>query len=244
MNFNKADAREIAENLCLNDDELLLVDSFLVICEFLEEFPNEISWRTSKRNPKKPTVDNKTDLERLAQKYFEGYRRSDLPTEPATIPDEMVSVIMEGVYGYTSEQCDRIKIEHQYSMCAENCVGNLLERYINSVLIGNNWYWCCGEFIKAIDFLGKDENGEWVALQIKNRDNSENSSSSAIRAGTRIQKWFRSFSKDTKKGRDSFTNWDNLPKLMRGYNLNEKSFKDFTRGYISNGKQLTNENKR
>ncbi len=122
-------------------------------------------------------------------------------------------------------------------MCAENCVGNLLERYLDSQLRTSYWNWCCGEFVKAIDFLGRNDNGEWIALQIKNRDNSENSSSSAIRDGTRIQKWFRSFSKDTKKGRVSFTNWQKLPPLMQGYNLNENDFKLFVSKYIEEEKK-------
>lgn len=231
--FKEKIAREIAEQVAINDDERSLIDFFVEVCKFLEEYPAEISWRTSKKNPAKPTVSNADDLVRLAHRYFEGYRRVDFPAEPSTIPDEMVSIIMREAYGYSDEECQRIQIEHQYSMCAENCVGNLLERYLDSVLRGNSWYWCCGEFVKAIDFLGRNDDGEWLALQIKNRDNSENSSSSAIRDGTRIQKWFRSFSKNTKKGRSSFTNWTNMPPLMQGYNLNEEDFKRFVIRYIN-----------
>lgn len=237
MGFNKKKASLIAEKVCINDDEKTLISSFVEVCFFLSEFPDELSWRTSKVKPKKPDVTTNVGLEILANRYFEGYRRSDFPTEPSTIPDEMVSVIMEKAYGYTATECEKIKVEHQYSMCAENCVGNLLERYLDLQLRSSHWSWCCGEFVKAIDFLGKNNNGDWIALQIKNRDNSENSSSSAIRDGTRIQKWFRSFSKDTKKGRPSFTNWQKLPPLMQGYNLNEKGFKLFVSKYIEEEKK-------
>lgn len=237
MSFNKKTARKIAEKICINDDEKTLISSFVEVCSFLSEFPDELSWRTSKINPKKPDATTDEGLEMLANRYFEAYRRSDFPAEPSTIPDEMVSVIMEKAYGYSAKECEKIKIEHQYSMCAENCVGNLLERYLDSQLRTSYWNWCCGEFVKAIDFLGRNDNGEWIALQIKNRDNSENSSSSAIRDGTRIQKWFRSFSKDTKKGRVSFTNWQKLPPLMQGYNLNENDFKLFVSKYIEEEKK-------
>lgn len=111
-------------------------------------------------------------------------------------------------------------------MCAENCVGALLERYLDSVLRANGWHWCCGDFVKAIDFVGRNTDGSWLALQIKNRDNSENSSSSAIRNGTPIQKWFRSFSKT------GLTNWGNLPELMQGYSLSEEGFISFARTYL------------
>lgn len=236
MTFSKKKAQEIAEGVCSNDDERSLVSSFVEVCSFLSEYPDELSWRTSKNNPVKPAVESDSGISILANRYFDSYRRSDFPAEPSTVPDQMVSVIMENAYGYSPEECERIKLEHQHAMCAENCVGNLLERYLDSKLRSSHWNWCCGEFVKAIDFLGKNKNDEWIALQIKNRDNSENSSSSAIRDGTRIQKWFRSFSKDTKKGRTSFTNWGNLPTLMEGYDLREDEFKTFVSGYISKNK--------
>lgn len=236
MIFDKEKAKDIAASYCINDEERALIPSFAEVCGFLSEFPSELSWKTKKDNPIKPDPNTDEGLNILASKYFESYRRSDFPAEPSTVPDEMVSVIMEQAYGYTAEECKRIKLEHQYSMCAENCVGNLLECYINSKLSESHWNWCCGEFVRAVDFIGRNEKNEWIALQIKNRDNSENSSSSAIRDGTRIQKWYRSFSKDTKKGRPSFTRWDKLPPLMQGYGLNEEDFKSFVTSYISKEK--------
>ncbi len=240
MSFSKRQAQNIAGEMAIPEDEQSLIISFSEICSFLAEFPHELSWRTSKTKPQKPSLESEAGLQILANRYFEAYRRSDFPAEPNTIPDAMVSVIMQTAYGYTPEECERIKLEHQRAMCAENCVGNLLERYIDSQLRGSHWSWCCGEFVRAIDFLGKNEQEEWIALQIKNRDNSENSSSSAIRNGTHIQKWFRSFSKDTKKGRPSFTNWDKLPPLMKGYSLSEAGFKKFVTAYIESEKTKIN----
>ncbi len=237
MSLNLDTVKAIASQYCENDDEKSLIESFVAVISFLVEYPNELSWRTSQATPNKPNPATESGVNTLAQRYFEAYRRSDFPADSSTVPDEMVSVIMEKAYGYTAEECEKIKIEHQHSMCAENCVGNLLERYLDSQLRQSNWNWCCGEFVKAIDFIAKNQDGDWVALQIKNRDNSENSSSSAIRDGTRIQKWFRSFSKDTKKGRNCFTNWSNLPPLMQGYNLNENDFKTFVSTYIENEKK-------
>lgn len=124
----------------------------------------------------------------------------------------------------------RIKQEHQQAMGAENCVGALLERYLDSVLRNHGWYWCCGDFVKAIDFISVDENRNWLAVQVKNRDNTENSSSSAIRHGTPILKWFRSFS------RTGSTNWQNLPLAMQGYGLTEAGFVAFVRAYIESEK--------
>src|SRR6202453_1801536 len=57
------------------------------------------------------------------------------------------------------------------------------------------WIWCSGTSVKAVDFIHYDEkNNEWNLLQVKNRDNTENSSSSKIRDNTTIKKWFRTYS--------------------------------------------------
>lgn len=231
MNFDEQLIRDtVAEFITDNPKEKGLDIAFTEICRFLYDNPDRLSWRS--RN--KPSVIDKNGLKVLAEKFFNGFRRSDFPTEPGTIPDEMVSIVMREAYGYSAEQCEKIKIEHQHSMCAENCVGALLERYLDSVLRKQGWHWCCGDFIKAIDFISNDKNGKWLVLQIKNRDNTENSSSSAIRNGTEIQKWFRSFSK---KGG---TNWDNLPELMQRYNLSESGFIAFVEKYLQEEKAKLN----
>lgn len=230
MDFNEKLAKEIVAEFVTDSEEKKGLDiAFVEICKFLSDNPDRLSWRSKN----KPDMTKASGLKMLAEKFFKGYRRSDFPAEPGTIPDEMVSIVMQYAYGYSSEECQRIKLEHQHSMCAENCVGSLLESYLDSVLRTKSWYWCCGNFIKAIDFISKDENDKWLALQIKNRDNSENSSSSAIGNGTQIQKWFRTFSK---KG----TNWDNLPELMQGYELSKSSFITFTKNYLQQEKEKLN----
>ena len=199
---------------------------FVDVCSFLKENPERLSWR----GKEKPNLNKLSGLEVLARKYIAGFLRSDLPSPPATIPDEMVSKIMNIVFGYSEKKCQEIKSQHQESMAAENCVGSLLERYINSILNSHGWAWCCGDFVKAIDFLYHNEKG-WYALQIKNRNNTENSSSKAIRDNTPIEKWFRTFSKKPE------TNWTNLPKMMQGYGLSEESFIQFVRDYLVKEKE-------
>jgi hypothetical protein len=226
--FNSALASQVAVSIVQGEQEKTLVPGFVCMCEYLAEYPAVLSLR----GKDKPSVMNEAGLMLLATSYFEGYRRSVFPKVPETVPDEMVSVIMREAYGYTDEECAKIKLEHQYSMCAENCVGNLLERYLDSKLRSKGWICCYGEFVKATDFIAKTKEGGWQVLQIKNRDNSENSSGMAIREGTEIEKWFRTFSKDTKRGRPSMTNWDGLPRLMQGAGLSEDGFKDFVVEYL------------
>jgi hypothetical protein len=230
MAFNEQLARSVALQYC-NDqgDEKGLVASFVQVCAFLHDNPDRLSWR-SRGNI--PSVQTPEGLYMLAEKYYSAYRRSDFPAMAGTFPDEIVSIVMMEAFGYSRAEVDRIKIEHQKAMVAENCVGALLERYLDSVLRPSGWHWCCGSFVKAIDFIRRDSNGNWLALQIKNRDNSENSSSSSIRAGTTIEKWFRSFSKRDKQ------NWDKLPPLMQGFALSEEGFVDYVRSYLSSKKSV------
>jgi len=223
LTFDIATARQIATIYSEDKDfEKGLTESFAQTCFFLADNPECISWKGKNM----PSIDTEDGLTILAERYFSSYRKSDFPADPNTIPDEMVSIVMQKAYEYSSEQCEQIKIDHQHSMCAENCVGALLERYIDSVLRPQDWHWCCGNFVKAIDFIKKTDNGIWIPVQIKNRNNTENSSSSAIRNGTIIQKWFRSFSKK------KTTNWAKLPELMQGYELIEQGFTDFVTDYL------------
>ena len=73
-------------------------------------------------------------------------------------------------------------------MSAENVLGNLLEEFISTKIKPYGWVWCTGETLHAIDFCNTSGT---VLLQVKNKHNSENSSSSGIREGTSIQKWYR-----------------------------------------------------
>lgn len=224
LSFGAKIAKEATAKFANSDrEEAGLDDSFVEICRFLYKNEGCLSWRSKKTRPK---VTRKADLLILAEKYFKGYRRTDFPAESSTIPDKMVSLVIEIAYDYSAEDCERIKVEHKHSMSAENCVGALLERYLDSVLRKKGWHWCCGDFVKSIDFIRKGKNGKYLALQIKNRDNTENSASKSVRSGTTIQKWFRSFSK--KNG----TNWENLPESMRGHGLSESDFVAFVEAYL------------
>ena len=89
-------------------------------------------------------------------------------------------------------------------MAAENIVGDLLERYLAKILEPKGWVWCAGSIVIAVDFIMRGDATKWNLLQIKNRDNSENSSSKKVRDGTEIQHWFRTFAKTGE------TNWSHL----------------------------------
>lgn len=158
---------------------------------------------------------------------FSDSRAPKAPKPPETIPDEMVSVILNGYFDIPAEHLNRVKREHQLSMGAENMVGELLERYLASVLEEHGWIWCSGAMVKAVDFVQPPKNGgSWRMLQVKNRDNSENSSSSAIRIGTSIEKWHRTFSK--RPG----SNWPAFPDVSMRPLLSEEAFAAYVRHYL------------
>lgn len=202
--------------------------AFITIMEFVEEFPDRVSWRRALR-PDCGTLDYYTVF---AENFFRTRYRVEGPKPPTTEPDNMVSYILEIYFDYSETDTQRIKVEHQLSMAVENMVGALLERYIGTTLEAYGWVWCSGDFIKAVDMIKKKNDGTWLLLQVKNRNNTENSSSSAIRAGTEIRKWFRSFSNKTT------TNWAAFPDDETRHFLSEDGFKSFVKEYLLKAKNV------
>lgn len=149
------------------------------------------------------------------------------PLPPTTIPDKVVSIILNKYFEVPSKKLVEAEKLHSLSMMAENLVGDLLERYIAVVMEQHGWVWCSGSIVKVVDFIYLDSQNIWQSLQVKNRDNSENSSSAAIRKGTKIKKWFRTFSK--KEG----YNWDNFPSLEGKEKLSEKGFRSYAENYLT-----------
>jgi len=72
-------------------------------------------------------------------------------------------------------------------MSAENIQGLLLEEFLAEQLADYGWYCCWGESVRHVDFCNIDGS----LLQVKNRSNSENSSSSRVRINQPIEKWYR-----------------------------------------------------
>ncbi|WP_230283252.1 SinI family restriction endonuclease [Deinococcus sp. 23YEL01] len=125
-----------------------------------------------------------------------------------TKSDSAVERIAVAAGKISEEHIEKASENHRWLMQSENVLGVLLEKYIDSKISKQGWLWCAGSFIKAVDFIYPLESGEYKILQIKNSSNSENSSSSAIRDGTEIEKWFRRYATTGKY------NWDALNKMI------------------------------
>ena len=135
-------------------------------------------------------------LQKYLTKYLSDYYREREGTialkESATRPDLAVDTVLSAFAQADAATLTLMSIYHRQSMAAENLIGKLLERYIASAVEPLGWIWCCGETVWSVDFL-RPNNANYHLLQIKNRTNSENSSSAAIRMNRslNIQVWKR-----------------------------------------------------
>jgi len=135
---------------------------------------------------------------------------------------------------------------HNRCMSAENVLGNLLEEYIAAKIRPYKWIWCAGETLRAIDFCNEDGT---ILLQIKNKNNSENSSSSNIREGTSIKKWYRLTTSKAGGKISPLFRWnklneiinDTLPKGKKKINLSEDDFKKHIEKIVKNNPEIITE---
>lgn len=106
------------------------------------------------------------------------------------------------------------------------------------------WIWCNGNVLRAIDFCSSDGA---VLLQIKNKSNTENSSSSAIRTGTTIEKWYRLGTRTVAGEKLPSYKWDSLNDIINAHvttgiaancNMNENSYQEFLRNITSQNNNI------
>lgn len=203
-----------------------LSERFQILIKFLSEFPESSTKPRSKKI--RDNFGKEEHIEYLARNFNDS-RRPKKPMPPNTVSDQVVSLVLSVSFGIPEENLSRIQEEHRLSMASENIVGELLERYLAEKLEPSGWIWCSGTSVKAVDFIHyNSETNEWGLLQVKNRDNTENSSSNKIRDNTEIKKWFRTYSQ-----RDA-TNWENFPDEVSSKELSESDFRCFVERYLKN----------
>lgn len=161
------------------------------------------------------------EVEKVIKDYIKGYsnRPSVRESNPVgTIPDRVIDTLISGRLDWLPEkEVNKIKWGHRLSMSAENILGLILEEYLSDRLFDFGWYCCWGNAIRAVDFCTENLN----LLQVKNRSNTENSSSSAIRSGTDIKKWFRINAQNGK------SNWEELNYLTGANGCSEGDFQKY-----------------
>jgi hypothetical protein len=162
------------------------------------------------------------------KKSFTSKRKINLDVnEPNTITDDALWEFIQLKKSLTDEQVQEYSRYHKIAMSVEGKLGSILEFFIYGAIRKYNWIWCSGNIVKDTDFLKKTKDNQWIALQVKNSDNSENNASSRVRVGTNIIKWYRRFSR--KKNQD---NWNELCELVSKDDslkteLNEEKYRQY-----------------
>lgn len=165
-------------------------------------------------------------LLKLATSFKKG-RDLKNPTVSESPHDPAMCIVAESWFSVPSSHLTQFFNCHKQAMGIENIIGAYLEAYIYEELWNEGWIWCSGSIVNKVDFI-KVSNGKFEKfLQIKCRDNTENSSSLEVREGTEIDKWFRFFSKTGE------TNWLNFPDSKGRLQLSEEGFLKFLKKRLS-----------
>lgn len=172
------------------------------------------------------------DEEAVIRKWilkYQGGKNSRISQRVSNSSGTVADPIIEKIIGarltsLTNDELNKINYAHRLGMSAENILGLILEEYLAINLECYGWHCAWGETIKSVDFVHEDGR----LLQIKNRSNSENSASSAVRDGTQIEKWFR-----IKADRIEYM-WTKLNDICGTTCLSEESFIVFVQRTISN----------
>lgn len=210
-------AQEIAKNQGISwDDGAKFV--FSVIANDFERIPGNIGGKN----------DNERGvIKKWLLKYqggFDGRASNRISKPPGTVADPIIEkIIGSRLDNLTTSDLNKITFAHRLGMSAENILGLILEEYLSENLKKKGWHCAWGETVKAVDFVKEDGS----LLQIKNRSNSENSSSSAVRKGTKIQKWYR-----IEADKVEYM-WPQLNEICGTDNLSEDGFVSFVTSTIS-----------
>lgn len=128
--------------------------------------------------------------------------------------DPAIKVIVKATQDLTEYEATIGETNHNLFMSAENIQGNLLEEYVASKIHSYGFLWCAGNVLRSIDFCNTD--GSFF-LQVKNKSNTENSSSSNIREGTSIKKWYRLGTRTCNGLKFPDYKWNHLNELINNH---------------------------
>lgn len=184
-------------------------------------------------------------IEKWLNRYIKAHKNrpsSRVANPKSSADDPSLAIMVKAVENYTDDEINRAVKDHSLFMNAENVQGNLLEEYINTHASKEGWIWAEGETIRACDFVRNHPKYHYPEyIQIKNRDNTENSSSSAIRQGTTISKWNRLTTRKKNKKPYPVYNWEKLNELMRldeNNQLSEEDYRLFLQRVATTNKRL------
>lgn len=151
-------------------------------------------------------------LSRWISKFVDAWKT--LPSQRIANPKGSVTdhalIKMIAPHVDSGEKAEDLVKYHNLFMSAENIGGELLEEYIASKVEQYDWIWCRGKILTAVDFCNKSCT-EFV--QIKNKENTENSPGRGFRIDHGAPSWFRMYSK--KKSGKIATRWPDLMEIIK-----------------------------
>ncbi len=167
-------------------------------------------------------------LESWIGKYYTGFEQRPsqrsgcaLSTKADPIIGEIIQVKLPEL---DEPRIRQIIDDHRLAMSAENILGHILEEYIADQLAPYGWHACWGYSIKKVDFVYSSG----LLLQVKNRSNSENSSSGSVREGTKVLKWHRIAAQSGE------TRWDKFPELpQKPPAFSEEGFQTYVKALLT-----------
>lgn len=213
----------------------------------------DIIFNTAMKNPRLfPGINGINTVKEYIEHWVKSYHDAELnpPSKRIATPktactDPAIRTIVQNTQGLDTDSAIDGELTHNLFMSAENIQGNLLEEYISNNIRKYGFIWCKGNTLRAIDFCNSTGT---VLLQIKNKSNTENSSSSNIRSGTTIEKWFRLGTKTRQGKKVPDYKWDVLNELVNKFNaqgeglapcdLSEKSYLEFIKSVSKANKKL------
>jgi hypothetical protein len=206
------------------------------VLEFVYEYPVVVMERSHvKLSGAQDESNVRKYVKQMLHSHFARRKVRVVLGEVGTVADPAVDSVLEAFGKVARKDLPAFSEHHRKSMAAENKIGDLLEAYLAEVLEPRGWVWCCGNLITGVDFFKPSSRGcESTLLQVKNRSNSENSSSSRIRelvkmlgCPVEIRKWYRC------RSTDGSTCWERLVGNEDCSLADEKRFHEFVRKYPS-----------
>ena len=162
---------------------------------------------------------NTNNVGEIINKFFDSTPGIGKPT---TKPDELVSDILESWCGCDPDR--RCLILKQYNLqkqVEQKIVGVLLEAYVLKYSYSHGWIQT-GDCIRGTDMIKKESDGNWYKLQIKNSDNTPNSSSAGF-VSNKALTWQR------RNSRTGGNYWNEFPD--DDVKLSEEGFREFIKEY-------------
>lgn len=201
--------------ILLPNSDIILQECINQTFEYLKAYPQDFS-------KKKKTTVTKDIIAKDIGSWFE---KSLEFSKRTTVPDELVSDLLELIVGVDPKKRTQVQEQYWRQKKIEMMLGDFLEMYLLKHSFAYGWIQT-GNCVQGTDMIKKNNDGRWLKLQIKNSDNTPNSSSAGFIADKALT-WSR---RNSSKGGQY---WNEFPDQQVCPHLSEKTFLDFIKSYFA-----------